>query len=157
MDICTSSHVTKDVLADLSLQELLIHVIQSQTMNALNNSSSQLENTALQQIVSFIRERLSDRLTLDQLTNMACMSKTSFYRFFKRELGISPIEFIMNERLKVAKSLLKDSSLQINEVAYASGFDDSNYFNRVFKKMEGITPKQYQQLLTAARLKISTD
>ena len=74
------------------------------------------------------------------------MSSASFYRFFKRELGMSPIEFILNEKIKVAKQLLKYPGIQINEVGFQSGFEDSNYFIRLFKKMEGITPKQYQQL-----------
>ena len=74
------------------------------------------------------------------------MSTTSFYRFFKKELGMSPIEFILSEKVKCAKQLLKNPSIQISEVGYLSGFEDSNYFIRLFKKHEGITPKQYQLL-----------
>lgn len=74
------------------------------------------------------------------------MSTTSFYRFFKRELGMSPIEFILKEKIKCAKKLLKNPSIQINEVCYLSGFENANYFSRLFKKHEGITPKQYQLL-----------
>ena len=74
------------------------------------------------------------------------MSSTSFYRLFKRELGMSPIEFVLNEKIKCAKQLLKNQTIQINEVCYLSGFEDANYFTRLFKKYEGITPKQYQLL-----------
>jgi AraC-like DNA-binding protein len=82
---------------------------------------------------------------MKELTSTACMSSSSFYRYFKREIGMSPIEFILKERIKYAKSLLKNPFIQVNQVCYESGFEDCNYFIRVFKKYEGITPKQYQQ------------
>ena len=82
--------------------------------------------------------------TLKDLSDKACMSSTSFYRYFKRELGMSPIEYILNEKIKYAKKLLSNPTIQINEVSYATGFEDCNYFIRLFKKHEGVTPKQYQ-------------
>ena len=85
-------------------------------------------------------------MSLKKLSEQSCMSSTSFYRLFKRELGMSPIEFVLNEKIKCAKQLLKNQTIQINEVCYLSGFEDANYFTRLFKKYEGITPKQYQLL-----------
>lgn len=143
--VCMSTALTKDVLADLTLQELLVYIIQSQTNNAINSGKILANDNALSHVIKYIRERLGDRLTMKELTNTACMSQASFYRYFKREIGMSPVEFILNERIKYAKSLLKNPSMQINQVCFESGFDDCNYFIRVFKKMEGITPKQYQQ------------
>jgi YesN/AraC family two-component response regulator len=66
------------------------------------------------------------------------MSTTSL-SIFKRELGMSPIEFVISEKYDVQKITKKPPSIQINEVCYLSGFDDSNYFIRLFKKHEGIT------------------
>jgi AraC-like DNA-binding protein len=137
--------LTKDIIADLTLQELLIHVIQSQTRHKIEDDRIFEANTALSHVVAYIRERLSNRLTMKELTSTACMSSSSFYRYFKREIGMSPIEFILKERIKYAKSLLKNPFIQVNQVCYESGFEDCNYFIRVFKKYEGITPKQYQQ------------
>jgi AraC-like DNA-binding protein len=61
-------------------------------------------------------------------------------------LGISPLEFIILERIRLAKRLLKDQDMYIKNVSYEAGFDDCNYFIRTFKHYEGITPRQYQQL-----------
>lgn len=143
--ICMSATQSKDVLADIALQELLIHMIQQQTMNAIQENSFQDHSSLLKHIVLFIREHINDKLTMSDLTSEACMSKTSFYRYFKRELGMSPNEFVLKERIKFAKSLLKNPGIQINQVCFESGFDDCNYFIRAFKKIEGITPKQFQQ------------
>jgi len=143
---CMSSSVTKDVLADLSLQELLIRIIQTQTAKSIDNGVINNPNNPIAQIVEYIRKNLMENISLKNLSDKACMSTTSFYRFFKRELGMSPIEFVLSEKIKCAKKLLKNPAIQINEVCYLSGFEDCNYFIRLFKKHEGITPKQYQLL-----------
>jgi len=143
---CMSSSITKDVLADLTLQELLIRIIQTQTLKSIDDNKKLESNSPISMVLEFIRSNLKENFNLKDLSDKAGMSTTSFYRFFKRELGMSPIEFILNEKIKIAKQLLKYPGIQINEVGFQSGFEDSNYFIRLFKKVEGITPKQYQQL-----------
>jgi len=143
---CMSYSVTKDALADLALQELLIRIIQTQNAQRVNEETTIDTNSTIYTITEYIRENITSSINLKELSNKACMSTTSFYRYFKRELGMSPIEFILNEKIKQAKKLLKNPGIQINEVCFMSGFEDCNYFIRLFKKHEGITPKQYQLL-----------
>ncbi|HLP63641.1 AraC family transcriptional regulator [Flavobacterium sp.] len=141
---CMSTSITKDALADLTLQELLIRIIQTQTVKSIDQGDLSNQNNAMAQVIDYIRKNLKEDINLKHLSDKACMSTTSFYRFFKRELGMSPIEFVLSEKIKHAKKLLKNPTIQINEVCYLSGFDDANYFIRLFKKHEGVTPKQYQ-------------
>lgn len=143
---CMSFSVTKDALADLALQELLIRIVQTQTVQRIDTSATIDTDSAIYTITEYIRENITSNISLKDLSEKACMSTTSFYRYFKRELGMSPIEFILNEKIKQAKKLLKNPGIQINEVCFMAGFDDCNYFIRLFKKYEGITPKQYQLL-----------
>ena len=143
---CMSTSITKDALADLTLQELLIRIIQTQTAKAIDDGLFTDPNNPITQVIEYIRLNLKENISLKRLSEKSCMSTTSFYRLFKRELGMSPIEFVLNEKIRCAKQLLKNPTIQINEVCYLSGFEDSNYFIRLFKKHEGITPKQYQLL-----------
>jgi AraC-like DNA-binding protein len=143
---CMSTSITKDALADLTLQELLIRIIQTQTAKAIDDGVYTDPNNPITQVVEFIRMNLKENISLKRLSEKSCMSTTSFYRLFKRELGMSPIEFVLHEKIRCAKKLLKNPTIQINEVCYLSGFEDANYFIRLFKKHEGITPKQYQLL-----------
>ena len=144
---CMGSSITKDVLADLTLQELLVRIIQTQTIKSIENPELIIpSNSAIYYVVEYIQRNLKEDINLKKLSAFASMSTTSFYRFFKRELGMSPIEFILKEKIKCAKKLLKNPNIQINEVCYLSGFENANYFSRLFKKHEGITPKQYQLL-----------
>ncbi|NHM06224.1 AraC family transcriptional regulator [Flavobacterium sp. CYK-4] len=143
---CTSQSLTKDILADLTLQELLIRIIQTQTVKAIDQGVLPDTTNPIAPVLEFIRMNLRENMSMKSLSEKACMSTTSFYRFFKRELGMSPLEFVLKEKIKCAKQLLKNPTIQVNEVCFMSGFEDCNYFIRLFKKYEGITPKQYQLL-----------
>lgn len=141
---CMGSSLTKDVIADLTLQELIIRIIQTQTVKRFDTNHVIDSNSPITPSINFIRENIRESINLKDLSDKACMSTTSFYRYFKREMGMSPIEYILNEKIKYSKKLLSNPTIQINEVSYATGFEDCNYFIRIFKKYEGVTPKQYQ-------------
>jgi AraC-like DNA-binding protein len=143
---CMGNSLTKDAIADLTLQELIIRIIQTQTVKKFDNVLPLESNNPLLPTIEYIRSNIRETINLKDLSDKACMSTTSFYRYFKRELGMSPIEYILNEKIKYAKKLLSNPNVQVNEVSFATGFEDCNYFIRLFKKYEGITPKQYQLL-----------
>jgi AraC-like DNA-binding protein len=147
INICQSSNIFKDTLADLSLQELLVKIVQSQTLKGINEQNTKLTNPYLTGIVETIRENISGKIEIKKIANQAGMSTSSLYRLFKNEMGISPIEFIILEKIKLAKQYLSNKDVYIKNVSYEAGFEDTNYFIRLFKHYEGITPKQYQQLL----------
>lgn len=143
LNICLSNKVDKDIYADLALQELIIRIVQSQNLQSTDDAVTS-GNSTFNNIISFIKINLFNKLNITNLTKEACMSTPSLYRLFKREIGLSPIEYILLEKIKYAKKLLHNPTIHINEVCYHSGFEDCNYFIRCFKKLEGITPKQYQ-------------
>lgn len=147
INICQSSSLFKDTLADLSLQELLVKIVQSQTLKGINEGNSTTKNPVLLHIISLIRENISNKIELKNIAKNAGLSTSTLYRLFKSELGVSPVEFVMLEKIKLAKRYLTDKDVYIKNVSYEAGFEDSNYFIRLFKHYEGITPKQYQQLL----------
>ncbi len=146
IQICQSQSITKDVLADLTLQELLIRIIQTQTLKAYDNGQIIETSSQLSVVIQLIKNNIGQKINLNNLAKIAGLSTASLYRLFKKELGISPIEYIMIERIKIAKKLLKDQSIYIKNVSFEAGFEDCNYFIRAFKQYEGITPKQYRQM-----------
>lgn len=150
VQICMSEQRNKDILADLSLQELMIHLIQLQKINELDQMAS--NEGVLPAVLQYIRGHLTEKISIQALCNLACMSSSTFYRFLKRTTGLSPQELILRERIKFAKKLLNSKELLITEVAFDAGFEDANYFTRAFKKNEGLTPKQYQQKLVQSAL-----
>lgn len=145
ISICTSGKTNKDVFADLTLKELLVRIMQQQSLGYLTSGDSQNQsNSPLASIISYIRSNIHEKFQIEHLSNKACMSKATFYRVFKKELGISPLEYIFMEKINRAKELLSNPGAKISSISDELGFSDANYFIRVFKKSEGVTPHQYR-------------
>lgn len=137
----------KDLIASLALKELLIRLSQTQARDMLEKTYKELASgNRLAHVVAYIKSNIREQLTLEDLASKACMSKAHFVRTFKQELGQTPMEYVLNERLKLARNLLQMGGLQIQEVAMMSGFNNISYFIRAFKKEFGRTPKSYQDL-----------
>lgn len=145
IQICQSDDILKDALADLSIQELILKIIQVQNLEAIASFGNIKLSPKLLQAIEFIKENLSIKLDSKLISKKVGLSPSTMYRLFKSELGISPFEFIIIERIKLAKQYLADKNNFIKNVSYDVGFEDSNYFIRVFKHYEGLTPRQYQQ------------
>ncbi len=133
----------KDVLADLLFKELLIRIIQQQQLGELVEPHS-TANDVMSNLKRYIRENLTERITIEDLSRKANMSKATLFRMFKDEYGITPMELVIRERLRKAKEMLS-ANMSIKEVCYACGFTDVNYFSRLFKARENMTPGNYQR------------
>lgn len=147
--ICMARDTGKDILADLALKELLVRIMQTQHINSAAGDELMVtaNRSPMAYIMTYIRENIHEKIQITDLSNKACMSKATFYRVFKREFGISPLEYILLEKMARAKELLANPAFKISAISDELGFSDVNYFIRLFKKMEGITPNYYRQTL----------
>ncbi len=142
MRIAMDNSPQKDLIADFALKELLIRLMQTQAGSLLRKNVGK-PTSRIGHVVAFIRENLHQKLTTDMMAKKACTSKSGFFKIFKEELGISPNEFIVHERIRKAKELLSKNQ-SVKETAFQTGFSDTNYFIRVFRQIEGITPGNFQ-------------
>ncbi len=141
----SEDHPSKDFFVDNMLRELIIRILQTNERKIYTNSTLAITSeNRLSHVVRYIRENLYEPLQIDDLSKKACMSPSHFHRVFKTELGISPIEFINNERIKLAVGLLQDSTRTIKDIYMQCGFESRSYFNRVFKTRHQISPGEYQ-------------
>ncbi|BDS10757.1 AraC family transcriptional regulator [Aureispira anguillae] len=141
----TENHPSKDVFADFMLRELIIRILQTETKKIYTSKAMKLSSShRLAFIIQYIRQNLEKNLTIKELSNKIYMSESNFHRVFKNELNISPIDFINNERIKLATSLLQDPKKKIKDVYMECGFNSLSYFIRVFKRKEQLSPKEYQ-------------
>ena len=96
--------------------------------------------------ITYLETHLDEERSLDELAAMASMSKRSFIRAFKEATGSSPIAYLLQLRVSRASALLRrDDTISITDVAFQSGFSDSNYFTRQFRKIMGQSPRTYRQ------------
>lgn len=147
----TENHPSKDLFADFMLKELIVRLMQTEARHLLlDQNGAPKSDSRLAFVIQFIREHLREPLNIDLLSKKACMSQTHFFRCFKNELGISPVDFINAERIKFAQTLLRNPTRSITDVCYASGFNNVTYFNKLFKRLTGRTPSEYRQHLGPA-------
>lgn len=97
----------------------------------------------VQNAAKFISENYNADLKLESLATKYYMSPWHFSRLFKSVTGMGLNEYINIARIRAAEKLLTDTDLPITKIAAECGFNDSNYFSNVFKKVKGITPKKY--------------
>lgn len=88
------------------------------------------------------------KLTVADIAATLRVTPNHLLKLFRRELALSTSEYLQNRRLIHAAGLLKENRLNIAEVAAASGFDDANYFSRLFRQKNQLTPLQYRRRQT---------
>jgi two-component system, response regulator YesN len=98
----------------------------------------------LDKLITYINSHYAENLTLDQLSSMCVLSPTYISKIFKTHLDTNFIDYVSSVRIKVAKRLIKNSELSLKEISNEIGYVDPNYFTRVFKKYEGMTPSEYR-------------
>lgn len=99
----------------------------------------------MQKVLSHIHSHISDTIDVEELADVACVTKPYLIRLFKREFGTSPVQFINKKKIERAQLLLFTTEMPVKEVAYALGFSDHSYFIRLFRKLTGVTPQEYRR------------
>lgn len=108
------------------------------------NSSSNL--TKLGKVFSYIRKNFRKKLKVSELADIASMSESTLTRAFIKSVGMPPIAYCCQHRIHYSMGLLANSEMSISEIAMACGFDDSNYFTRIFRQQTGCSPREYRKL-----------
>ncbi|WP_371362351.1 HTH-type transcriptional activator Btr [Sporomusa rhizae] len=102
----------------------------------------------LRPVLQYIDEHFDQKITLQSLAAMANLSPHHLCRLFKSITGMPPVAYVNHLRVNTAMVLLQEQHLPISEVALAVGFNDSNYFSRMFKKYKSISPTNVPKELT---------
>ena len=93
----------------------------------------------------YIDLHFKESLTLDQLAEEGRMNKYYLSHTFKREYGVSPINYMISKRIDESKYLLAETDLSMSQIAQLLGFSSLSYFSQVFRKSQAITPMEYRQ------------
>jgi two-component system response regulator YesN len=92
----------------------------------------------------FIDSNYKDDISLNEISKYVSVSPQYFSTIFKEELGMNFVEYLRGKRVDVAKELLKTKKYSVKEICYEVGYNDPNYFSRLFKKIVGVSPTEYK-------------
>ncbi|WP_199336037.1 AraC family transcriptional regulator [Nostoc sp. FACHB-110] len=136
-----------NLLIDSLQTTLAIHLLRNYCVSKpkFSTYSHGLSPATLQQVKQYIHEHLHHNLQLGELSAIAQLSPYYFLRLFKQCMGITPHQYILQCRLEKAKYLLKNSELNIAEIAVQTGFSDQSHLTKCCKRRFGVTPKQILQ------------
>lgn len=113
----------------------------------MEDSREKEELSIIDKAKSYINANFSRDISLDDVSREADISPYYFSKLFKQETGKNFIEYLTQIRLRNARELLQNSQYSIKEICAQSGYSDPNYFSRIFKKYEGMTPSEYRERL----------
>ncbi|MBB6484494.1 AraC family transcriptional regulator [Rhizobium lusitanum] len=103
------------------------------------------DRSAMQIVIDHIDANLDKPLPVDELARVSGLSRAHFSRVFAESEGVPPAEFVLQQRMqRAAKLLTKAAFIPVKEVAIMSGFDDANYFSKVFRRIYGINPTEFR-------------
>ena len=110
-------------------------------------SAASQYNPLTRKIMEYIHSDVSRRITLEEIGRLTFFSPIYCDTVFKKETGRSIIDYVLDRRIDEAKRLLLEGSASLPQIAEAVGFNDYNYFSRVFKKRSGYSPTAYKRLV----------
>lgn len=100
----------------------------------------------LQKMLSYIYEHYAEAVTLEDIAAAANISRSEAGRCFNTYMGCSPIDALIRQRLQIARRLLNDKTLTLQEISYSCGFNSVNYFSRRFRQTYGFPPGKIRAL-----------
>ena len=136
--------------------ELAVYAALYTLLNALYRTNSVKETyqgkaeekqlRQLTKLLEWIEDHYTERITLSDLSRASGLNEKYLCRFFKSYTSNSPIDYI--NRLRIEKAANDLRHLSVTEAAYANGFNDSAYFSKIFSRVMGMSPRQYQKSAT---------
>jgi AraC family transcriptional regulator len=134
------------IYAESLVNTLVAHMIRhySSAGERFQHHLGGLPKHKLRRVTEFMEENLEHDLTLAEIAEIAELSPFHFARAFKQATGSTPIQFLTNRRIDLAKRLLLESDLPIVQIGLRAGFKNQSHFTTLFRKITAMTPRAYR-------------
>ena len=132
-----------ELLASHLLNSLITRIFTDNTYKTTKNLDTITDN--IKQIKDFLDENFKKKILLDMIADEFFVSKYHMSREFKKAYGITIANYIIAKRITHAKELLRFTDMQIEKISRICGIEDNSYFNKLFRKFEGMTASDYRK------------
>ena len=127
------------------MEILIIRLMRSIALAVPSESQVISVNRQCAAVRRYIDLHFKEALTLEQLAAEGHMNKFYLSHAFKREFGVSPINYMISKRIEESKYLLAETDLSMTQIAQLLGFSSLSYFSQVFRRTQSVTPMEYRQ------------
>ena len=127
------------------MEILIIRLMRSTALAVPSESQMISVNRQCAAVRRYIDLHFKEALTLEQLAEEGHMNKFYLSHAFKREFGVSPINYMISKRIEESKYLLAETDLSMTQIAQLLGFSSLSYFSQVFRRTQSVTPMEYRQ------------
>lgn len=134
------------------LHELSLSKYSTLCNEGFQESAPTANSRRIKQVFDYMNKNFSNDISLKELSTLVNMHEASLSRFIKKRTGKNFIDCLNEIRIGQASRLIIDTTQSISEIAYSCGFNNISYFNRVFKKKKGCTPKEFRENFSGIRV-----
>lgn len=127
------------------MEILVIRLMRNTTLSVSSQPQTTANNRQCAAVRRYIEMHFKEPLTLEQLAEEAHMNKYYLSHVFKREYGVSPINYMISRRIEESKYLLAETDLSLSQIAQLLGFSSLSYFSQVFRRTQETSPMEYRQ------------
>ena len=135
------------------MEILVIRLMRNTDLSITSQQAGFSGNRQCAAVRRYIDLHFKESLTLEMLAEEAHMNKYYLAHAFKREYGISPINYMISRRIEESKYLLTETDLSQSQISQLLGFSSSSYFSQLFRRTQSITPREYRQNARAVNSK----
>jgi AraC family transcriptional regulator len=144
-----NNQLNSRLFADSLITALSIHLLRHyvNVQRPIREYAGGLPRRKLQQTIEYINEYLAEDLTIAAIAQQVEMSPYHFSRLFKQSVGLSPYQYVMQQRIERAAYLLRTTTISVAAIALQVGFSTQNQLTIQFRKFWGTTPSNYRKQL----------
>ncbi len=137
------------LFAESAATMLAIHLLRHHSTRSNNVLPGEHHppNHQLNKAIDYIHSNLAEDISLETIANHLGISRYHLCRMFKRLMGVSPHKYVLQQRVDRAKEILRSGKMNISETALACGFSHQSHLNYHFKRLTGVTPRQFKLLI----------
>lgn len=141
-----TSAVGGSLVIDRLAQVLLVHMLRAHADQPARPTGwlGALRDDRVGAALRAMHGDIAHRWTLDELARLARMSRSSFAASFKKQVGMAPLDYLIEWRMAVARDSLRRSSRSISELAFATGYESESAFSTAFRRVVGASPKHFR-------------
>lgn len=142
--LASSSDYIRDIRINGKLNDLLTLLMESSWHREAHTNAPKKMDISL--VKSFLDEHYKEKLSLESVASQFFIDKHYLARLFKEQYGVTLVTYLQQVRITHAKRMLRFTDKSIEEIGLECGIGELNYFSRVFKKLEGVSPSEFRRV-----------